>query len=66
MTSKIATAALLAAIGMAAGAPAFAADAPTVEKCYGIALHGHNDCAAGVALPMGACGKIAGGSLKPV
>ncbi len=83
MTSKIATAALLAAIGMAAGAPAFAADAPTVEKCYGVALHGHNDCAAGahscagqatkdrdpksfVALPMGACGKIAGGKLSPV
>jgi uncharacterized membrane protein len=53
-----------------------------MEKCYGVAKAGHNDCAAGahscagqatknfdkasfVALPKGACEKLAGGSLTP-
>ncbi|PWV60161.1 DUF2282 domain-containing protein [Plasticicumulans acidivorans] len=37
--------ALSAAIGLAAAAPAQAAAAQ--EKCYGVALKGQNDCAAG-------------------
>ena len=46
MTSK--TAILAAAIGslFAVTAPAFAADAK-LEKCYGVAKAGKNDCAAG-------------------
>jgi uncharacterized membrane protein len=57
-----------------------AMDKPAMEKCYGIAKAGKNDCAAGdhscagqstkdfdkasfVALPPGACAKLAGGSL---
>lgn len=53
-----------------------------VEKCYGVAKAGKNDCAGGanscaghamkdmdkgafVALPKGACAKLAGGSLTP-
>ncbi len=46
---KLAPAAFAAslALGLVAGA-AHAADAkPAMEKCYGVALAGHNDCAAG-------------------
>src|ERR1700744_1931987 len=57
--------------------PAHAADAPKVEKCYGIAKAGKNDCktasnsCAGqgvkdgdgfIAVPAGTCDKIVGGS----
>jgi uncharacterized membrane protein len=38
----------LVALGAAVlAAPAFAADKPDQEKCYGIAKAGKNDCAAG-------------------
>jgi uncharacterized membrane protein len=83
MNKALATTALAAVIGLAstvAVTPVKAADA--MEKCFGIAARGHNDCAAGahscagnatidrdpasfVALPKGACGKIAGGKLSP-
>ena len=40
--------ALAAALGSAlAAAPAQAADGGAVEKCFGVALAGKNDCAAG-------------------
>lgn len=45
---KMTHAALAAAIAMTvAGAAAHAADAPTMEKCYGVAKAGKNDCKAG-------------------
>ena len=54
-------------------------DKPAMEKCYGVAKAGKNDCAAGahscagqatkdfdktsyVAVPTGACAKLAGGT----
>ena len=54
-----------------------------LEKCFGVAAKGRNDCAQGahscagqatrdrdpgsfVLLPAGDCGKIAGGTLKPM
>lgn len=33
--------------GVIAAQPATAADKPTMEKCYGVAKAGQNDCAAG-------------------
>lgn len=45
---KLTHAALAAAIAMTvAGAAANAANAPTMEKCYGVAKAGENDCKAG-------------------
>jgi len=89
-TSTLKTSTLAALLGAAAcavlAAPARADDAkktmdkPAMEKCYGVAKAGKNDCASGahscagqstkdfdkgafVALPVGACAKLAGGSL---
>jgi uncharacterized membrane protein len=49
--NKTSTAAALAlALGSlltVASAPAMAGDAPAMEKCYGVALKGKNDCKAG-------------------
>lgn len=42
-----ATAASLAAAALLAAAPASAAGEGAKEKCYGVALKGKNDCAAG-------------------
>jgi len=73
----IAASAITAAFAFAAVSPAFAADAPKTEKCYGVAKAGKNDCktasnsCAGhatkdgegfVAVPAGTCDKIVGGS----
>lgn len=44
-TSSIAAIGSLLAIG-ALAAPSFAADDPNLEKCYGVAKAGKNDCAA--------------------
>jgi len=44
--TKIAIAAL-AFSALAAGSAAIAADKPPMEKCYGVALAGQNDCKAG-------------------
>jgi len=68
------------ALGLAS-ASAYAADEPNMEKCYGIAAPGKNDCAgpahacAGqskissgkewIKLPKGTCERIVGGSLSP-
>lgn len=84
MRSKIA--AISTAIGSVlalglANASAYAADDPNMEKCYGIAAPGKNDCAgpahacAGqskvssgkewIKVPKGTCERIVGGSLTP-
>lgn len=39
--------ALVAGVGMAQAQQRNPSDAPRVEKCYGVALAGKNDCAAG-------------------
>lgn len=68
------------ALGLAS-ASAHAADDPNMEKCYGIAAPGKNDCAgpahacAGqskvtsgkewIKVPKGTCERIVGGSLAP-
>lgn len=44
--TKIAIAALAFA-ALTAGGSAIAADKPAMEKCYGVALAGQNDCKAG-------------------
>lgn len=46
-SATIATAVTLAAVTVMASAPASAADKKGMEKCYGVALAGENDCAAG-------------------
>ncbi|OEJ69236.1 BufA1 family periplasmic bufferin-type metallophore [Magnetovibrio blakemorei] len=73
-------AAMTVALSAAAMQDVSAAD---MEKCYGIAKAGHNDCktetsscagtakmdheaSAFVAVPVGTCAKIAGGTLKPM
>lgn len=59
MTSPTTTAALAAALAltMAAGA-AQAADAPKMEKCYGVAMAGRNDCKAGAGTSCAATSKV--------
>jgi uncharacterized membrane protein len=46
-SSLIVSTAMVAALGVAAVTPAAAAGADAMEKCYGVALAGANDCAAG-------------------
>jgi len=46
-TKLAAAAASLAAAAALAASPAVAGDKPAKEKCYGVALKGKNDCAAG-------------------
>ncbi|MDP9127267.1 MAG: DUF2282 domain-containing protein [Pseudomonadota bacterium] len=74
----VAVSAMAAVLSAGAFVSASAADAPKVEKCYGIAKAGHNDCktvsnsCAGhglkdgegfLAVPVGTCEKIVGGRL---
>jgi uncharacterized membrane protein len=49
-------ASIATALTMMASAPAHAADAK--EKCYGIALKGQNDCAAGAGTTCAGTSKI--------
>jgi uncharacterized membrane protein len=60
MTKATAAATLAASIAatltMMAGVPAHAAD--TKEKCYGVALKGQNDCAAGPGTTCAGTSKI--------
>ncbi|MDZ7894836.1 MAG: DUF2282 domain-containing protein [Sphingobium sp.] len=44
---KMSHAALAAALAVAAAGVAHAADAPKMEKCYGVSKAGKNDCKAG-------------------
>jgi uncharacterized membrane protein len=75
----IAVSAIAAILSVAAVSSVSAADAPKMEKCYGVAKAGKNDCktashsCAGqatkdgegfVAVPAGTCAKIAGGSTE--
>lgn len=80
-TKTIIAVTLLGAAALATQANAQPKPMPAgMEKCYGVAAAGKNDCAAGahscagqatknfdkasfVELPMGACSKLAGGSL---
>jgi len=69
----------LVALGSLAATPAIAADGKAdMEKCYGVAKAGKNDCASGshacagqskadgggefISLPKGTCEKLANGS----
>jgi uncharacterized membrane protein len=49
-------ASLVAALALGATAPLHAADAK--EKCYGIALKGQNDCAAGAGTTCAGTSKV--------
>jgi uncharacterized membrane protein len=52
----------LLTLGMAAAAtPAFAADKPDMEKCYGVSKAGKNDCAAAAHACAGQAKIDAGG-----
>jgi uncharacterized membrane protein len=72
----------LLAVGVAAAPLAHAADAaPAMEKCYGVAKAGKNDCASAghacagqsttnsgkewIKVPAGTCERLVGGSLTP-
>lgn len=47
MTTKIKTAALVGAVAAVVAAQGTVAHAASKEKCYGVAMAGKNDCAAG-------------------
>jgi uncharacterized membrane protein len=49
-------ASLAAVLALGATAPAHADDAK--EKCYGVALKGHNDCAAGAGTTCAGTAKV--------
>ena len=60
-TTTITAAALALALGSAlaaAGTTAVAADGAQNEKCYGIALKGQNDCAAGPGTTCAGTAKV--------
>ncbi|MDI6837268.1 DUF2282 domain-containing protein [Ciceribacter thiooxidans] len=56
LTPTLLAASVAAAITTAVAAPAFAADAK--EKCYGVALKGQNDCAAGPGTTCAGTSKV--------
>ncbi len=56
LTPTLLAASVAAAIAAAATAPASAADAK--EKCYGVALKGQNDCAAGPGTTCAGTSKV--------
>ena len=55
---KITHAALAAAIAIGASTAVSAADAPQMEKCYGVAKAGKNDCKAGAGTSCAGTSKI--------
>lgn len=60
MTSRSITASALA-LGVLAAASAFAqtpAQAPAMEKCYGVSMAGKNDCAAGPGTTCAGTSKV--------
>lgn len=60
-SSLAAAAASLAAAALAAAAPASAQDTnakPSMEKCYGVALKGKNDCKAGPGTSCAGSSKV--------
>ncbi len=56
LTPTLLAASVAAAIAAASATPAAAADAK--EKCYGIALKGQNDCAAGPGTTCAGTSKV--------
>jgi uncharacterized membrane protein len=61
MNQKLTSAALALAIGTAlsvANAPAGAADMSNMDKCYGVALKGKNDCKAGPGTSCAGTSKV--------
>lgn len=57
VSATIFVASIATAIGLLASVPASAADAAK-EKCYGIALKGQNDCAAGAGTTCAGTAKV--------
>lgn len=57
LSGLVLAAAMTAAMGMLAG-PAAAQDKPPQEKCFGIALKGQNDCAAGPGTTCAGTSKV--------
>ena len=61
MTKSTAATTLALALGAVltvAAAPAFAADTAGMEKCYGVALKGKNDCKAGAGTTCAGTAKM--------
>ena len=58
MTKTHAAIAAALALSIAAGAAASATAAPAMEKCYGIALAGKNDCKAGAGTSCAATSRV--------
>lgn len=56
LSSAVLASAFSAAIVLAAGSPALAAEGK--EKCYGISLAGQNDCAAGPGTTCAGTAKV--------
>lgn len=57
ISASVFAASVATALSLVASAPASAADA-TKEKCYGVALKGQNDCAAGPGTTCAGTSKI--------
>jgi uncharacterized membrane protein len=57
-STKISAAALAVALGAAFAATAADAQAPEKEKCFGVALKGKNDCAAGAGTTCAGTSKV--------
>ena len=61
MSKRPSNIALLSSLAVAiavAAAPAHAAEKPKQEKCYGVALKGKNDCAAGAGTSCAGTSKV--------
>ena len=58
MTITAAVAVAVAATSATAGAPQKKAAAPAMEKCYGVALAGKNDCKAGPGTTCAGTSKV--------
>lgn len=58
MTKTHAAIAATLALSIAAGAATSAMAAPPMEKCYGIALAGKNDCKAGAGTSCAATSRV--------
>lgn len=57
-STKISAAALAVALGAAFAAMPAAAQAPEKEMCFGVALKGKNDCAAGAGTTCAGTSKV--------
>jgi uncharacterized membrane protein len=57
-TKTLLAAAALAAFSASAGAASADSAKPPMEKCYGVALAGHNDCKAGEGTTCAGASKV--------